>query len=120
MDTNDNRRYAEYMRSDKWRRIAAERMRIDNYTCVGCGCKGTAANALECHHLSYRYLYHEETRIYEDLVTLCHACHKNLHKIMERQTNPAGRRGWKDSPRIPQIHAFNISGSLEIKEEGKP
>lgn len=117
MSVEENMRYAEYMRSDKWRNIAAERMRIDGYTCAGCGCTGTAVNVLECHHLTYRHLYQEENWIYEDLVTLCHACHKNLHRIMERQTNKEGRRGWKDNPRIPQTHIYNLNGELEIKED---
>ena len=122
MSADEERRYIEYMKSDKWRRIAAERMRIDNHTCQGCGSRGSANNPLEVHHLRYRYIYHEETRIYEDLVTLCHACHKNLHRIMERVTNEQGRRGWKHNPRIPATHVYNINGSLEIlerKEQGK-
>ena len=43
-------------------------MIIDKYECQCCGCRGTVANPLEVHHLSYGHLYHEETRIYEDLV----------------------------------------------------
>ena len=114
---SEDSRYTEYLKSDKWKKIAAARMKIDNYTCAGCGCKGTAVNPLEVHHLSYTHLYHEETRIYEDLVCVCRGCHKNLHRIMERQTNAAGRRGWKDNPRIPQVHIYNLNGALEIKED---
>ena len=116
MTTDDNKRYLEYMKSDKWRSIAKQRMEIDNHMCAGCGCKGTAVNPLEVHHLSYSHLYNESGWIYEDLVTVCHACHKNLHRILERQTNAQGRRGWKNNPRIPQIHAYNIHGALEILE----
>jgi 5-methylcytosine-specific restriction endonuclease McrA len=116
MNADEERRYIEYMKSDKWHEIARRRMEIDNFTCAGCGCRGTVTNVLEVHHLSYRYLYHEETRIYEDLVTLCHACHKNLHRIMERVTNEQGRRGWKHNPRIPATHIYNINGAIEILE----
>ena len=70
--------------------------------------------------MSYNHLYHEEGRIYEDLVTLCRVCHKGLHRIMERVTNENGRRGWLDNPRIPRVHVFNINGTdieYTIKED---
>jgi len=37
---------------------------------------------------------------------------------MERKTNPDGRKGWKDNPRIPDIHVFNINGSIDYKPIG--
>lgn len=122
MNADEERRYIEYMKSDKWRSIARRRMEIDNYTCQGCGCRGTSTNVLEVHHLSYKHIYHEESWVYEDLVCLCHGCHKNLHRIMERITNEQGRRGWKHNPRIPETHIYNINGAIEIlerKEQGK-
>ena len=112
----DNAKYRDYLKSEKWKAIATRRMQIDNYTCQNCGTKGTVQNPLEVHHLSYAHLYEEETRVYEDLVTLCHICHKGLHKTMERVTAPNGRRGWKDNPRIPQVHVFNINGDIEHLE----
>ena len=116
MNNADNKQYLEYLKSAKWRELAEQRMKIDDYKCAMCGCRGTAKNPLEVHHISYKHLYHEESRIYEDLVTLCHVCHKATHTLMERKTNADGRKGWKDSPRIPKVHAFNISGCLECKE----
>lgn len=111
--------YENYLKSDKWRRIATERIRIDGYKCCSCGCRGTTANPLEVHHLSYRNIYHEENRIYEDLVTLCHICHKQLHAIMNRQTDPNGRRGWKDNSTIPAVSVYTVSGEhLQSKEVG--
>ena len=103
--------YRQYLQSEKWKAIVAQRIRIDGYVCQCCGCRGTQTNPLEVHHLSYRYLGHEETRIYEDLVTLCHCCHKGLHKAMERVTSPTGRRGWKDNPRIPNVHVYTLYGA---------
>lgn len=115
----DNEQYKTYLQSDKWKAIAKKRMEIDGNACTGCGCRGTVHNPLEVHHLSYKYLYHEEQRIYEDLTTLCHCCHKNLHNIMNRVTNVDGRRGWKSNRYIPQVHVFNINGVdvdfLEVK-----
>ena len=114
----DNEQYREYLKSDEWRKIAMQRMKIDDFTCQMCGCKGTANNPLEVHHLSYRHLYEEQGRIFEDLVTLCHCCHKAIHRALERTTTPTGRKGWKDSPRIPQIHVFNINGQIEHRTGG--
>lgn len=117
MTQEENTTYIEYLKSPKWKTIAERRMKIDGYKCQCCDSRGTASNPLEVHHLSYSHLYHEETRIYEDLVTLCHVCHKGLHKAMERITNADGRRGWKNNARIPNIHTFNISGmNTEYKE----
>ena len=113
-----NKAYFDYLNSPEWHAIAQQRMEIDKYTCQCCGCVGTKQNPLECHHLSYAHLYHEESRVYEDLVTVCHLCHKALHKTLERVTNKDGRRGWKDNPRIPQVHVYNINGYIEHLEGG--
>lgn len=120
MDYQDNEKYREYLKSDKWREIAHKRYLIDKGVCQCCGTRGTANNPIECHHLSYSHLYHEESRIYEDLVSLCRVCHKGLHRIMERVTNEDGRRGWKSNPRIPRTHVFCTDGEnieYAIKED---
>lgn len=115
---NNNLKYLEYLQSNEWKNIAKKRMSIDKYACQCCGCKGTANNPLEIHHLSYRAIFHEEERIQEDLVTLCHVCHKGIHNVMNRVTDvKTGRRGWKDNNSIPTIHAFNIGGYLTYLEE---
>ena len=113
----DNARYREYLKSEKWKRIAAERMRIDGYKCVMCGSRGTATNCLEVHHLSYKWIYREETRIYQDLCTLCHACHKSIHNVMNRQTDPSGRHGWQDNSNIPAVSIFTITGQELYSKE---
>lgn len=108
--------YQEYLKSDTWKQKANMRMKIDGYRCQGCKTCGSAENRLEIHHLSYERLGHENP--YTDLVVVCHICHKNLHKIMERVTNEDGRRGWLDNPRIPQLHVYSLGGyDIEFKEE---
>jgi len=118
MVEQDNKKYLDYLKTEKWKLIATKRMQIDNFKCQCCGCKGTAQNPLEVHHLSYKYLYQEENRIYEDLVTLCHSCHKGLHSIMNRTTSSTGRRGWKDSTYIPKVYVSCLDGNtLEYTEK---
>ena len=98
-----NELYLEYLNSEKWRSIKRKRIEIDGGRCVCCGSRGTTGNPLEVHHLSYKNIYHAETRIYEDLVTLCSICHKQIHNVMNRVTSPSGRRGWKDNGSIPHV-----------------
>ena len=107
----DNNQYKSYLKSGKWSEISHKRMEIDRFECQCCGSKGTSVNPLEVHHLSYKYLYHEENRIYEDLVTLCHCCHKSIHRVMNRVTSKSGKRGWRDNSSIPEVHVFSINGS---------
>ena len=119
MDTADNAKYREYLKSDKWREIARRRMTIDDFQCVMCGSRGTTTNPLECHHLSYKHIYFEQERIYEDLCTLCHSCHKQVHALMYRKTAP-NRNGWKDNQVIPKVSVYTITGeTLESREVGK-
>lgn len=118
MTEYENRQYEEYLKSPEWAAIAFERLKIDHFRCQMCGACGTATNKLEIHHLSYKYLYNEWERIGEDLVTVCHVCHKSLHRLMNRKTDvKSGRHGWKDNRHIPRVHAFNLEGELQYVEE---
>lgn len=117
MTQADNTRYIEYLKSDKWKSKAQARLQIDNYTCQCCGCSGTQNNPLEIHHVTYKHIYDEN--VYTDLVTLCHVDHATIHRMMSRITNADGRRGWKDSTAIPQVHAYNISGLYKEHKEIK-
>ena len=63
MNNADNKQYLEYLKSAKWRELAEQRMKIDDYKCAMCGCRGTAKNPLEVHHISYTTRKVEFTRI---------------------------------------------------------
>lgn len=109
--------YIEYLKSDKWKQIAAKRLEIDNHTCQCCGCIGTPNQPLEVHHLSYKFIGREEGRVYQDCVSLCHACHKGIHSIMNRVTTPDGRHGWKDRDDIPKVHVYTLTGQGLAQKE---
>ena len=74
----NNKIYLDYMKSENWRNKANERLEIDNYMCVLCGCMGE----LEVHHISYKRLTCED--VYKDLVSVCPRCHVLLHNYYRR------------------------------------
>ncbi len=89
------RNYAEYLESPEWKAKVEERAKIDKYRCCMCGASGTRTNGLECHHVTYRNIYHED--VFTDLLTLCRDCHCAVHRMMNRQTSADGKRGWSDT-----------------------
>ena len=110
-----NTEYLEYLKTDTWKQLAEKRRKIDDYSCVMCGSRGTSSNPLECHHLNYKNIYHEDA--FSDLVTVCHCCHKALHRAMERKTSADGKRGWKDQPGVPKIHVYIEDDAVKYIEE---
>lgn len=111
--------YKAYLKTDKWKAIAGARLKIDGFKCNACRSEGTMNNPLEVHHLSYKHLYHEENWIYQDLVSVCHNCHKSIHAVMYRITDENGRRGWKDNQTIPRISVYTITGeTMESRQIG--
>lgn len=88
--------YEQYLTSEKWKKKADQRRRIDKYSCQMCG---YWHERLEVHHLSYDRIYHEN--VYIDLVTLCPDCHEKVHRMMNRQVNEFGDKGWS---RLRKLH----------------
>lgn len=68
--------YNIYINSPLWQdsqaRLAV--LQYDGYRCRMCD----DTTALEVHHISYENLGYESP---EELVTLCHACHKETHRV---------------------------------------
>ena len=64
--------YAEYLKSDAWRRKRFVVLRRDNWTCQYCGAKAT-----EVHHKTYARNIGKEPIHW--LVSLCKQCHRNQH-----------------------------------------
>lgn len=103
-----NEAYRKYLLSETWKKKAEERMKIDDHTCQMCGCKGSQENPLQCHHFNYYSVGSEN--VYKDLVVLCRSCHGMVHRMMNRITDPSGRRGWYDNPHVPGVNVYTISG----------
>lgn len=92
-----NEQYNEYLKSEEWQIKRNLRLEIDGRKCCMCGCTGTMNNPLQVHHFTYHNLGCEN--IYRDIVTVCTNCHKSIHKLMARKTDPNGRNGWTDKAR---------------------
>ena len=103
MDARNIEAYQHYLESDEWKKIRNQRLAIDGFCCQGCGSRGTTRNPLQIHHFSYRQPLGKEN-VFRDLVTLCRACHSQIHAVMNRITSENGERGWKDSLPISMVH----------------
>ena len=62
-----------YLRTDHWRRTAAEARVRAGQRCQRCG----TAGRLDCHHVSYDHLWREYP---VDLMVLCRFCHQRVHR----------------------------------------
>lgn len=69
--------YLEYIRSDKFKELKMERLKLDEYTCQICF-KKVDEKTSHCHHITYLRLMNEKI---SDLSTLCPCCHEKLHEF---------------------------------------
>ncbi len=68
-------RYADYLASHGWQALRAYVIKRDRFACKACG--NRELERLHVHHNTYERRGRELDR---DLVTLCYACHKALHR----------------------------------------
>ena len=80
--------YRRYLKTARWKKLAAAVFDRDNNTCQSCG----STDFLHCHHNTYVRLSIEEM---SDLITYCARCHKNHHidQDMERERE----RLWREN-----------------------
>ena len=67
--------YAEYLRTAHWQRVRALALARAGQCCELCGDDGQ----LETHHRSYARVGFEQP---DDLIVLCHDCHRDHHKAL--------------------------------------
>lgn len=67
--------YTAYLRSDRWKKIRAEKIKEVGGKCQHCW----ATKRLQVHHLSYDFLGREELAM-SSLLVLCRPCHKLWHR----------------------------------------
>lgn len=71
----DFNNYKAYLESDEWKAKRKERLEIDKYTCQECQ-TALYDDTAHVHHITYDSLYNEDMN---DLVSLCHKCHVDIH-----------------------------------------
>lgn len=76
--------YRAYMKSHAWRLKARACLARARFRCQRCQKKGTQANPLQAHHLTYERLGHEHPA---DLQCLCKGC----HRLADRQRQVLNR-----------------------------
>lgn len=64
-----------YMRTEQWKQLKLERLRIAQYKCESCG----STHNLHLHHITYERLTQERI---EDVAVLCNECHNYLHSVL--------------------------------------
>ena len=67
-------KYHKYLLSSQWNAKRKKTLARDKHKCTKCG----NTTELRVHHLTYDNIFHEPLK---DLVTLCEACHKQVHGI---------------------------------------
>ena len=77
--------YLEYIRSPEWKKKKDERLKIDEYRCCMCGRHITEVRSMQCHHVTYKRLGHED--VMEDICSLCGSCRRKLHSYYNRKRN---------------------------------
>jgi hypothetical protein len=69
-------RYHEYLLSDDWKEIRANKLKEAGGRCQLCNKRGT----MHVHHRTYDRVFHEQPR---DLIALCGRCHRKFHNVSE-------------------------------------
>ena len=77
--------YAEYLQTERWKRLSGLCKERDNYTCQFCrNHESQLSVPLNAHHTTYEYLNSENEQLELDsLITLCKTCHERLHETID-------------------------------------
>lgn len=101
-------RYAEYIRSEKWRAVRKWALERAEHRCQVCN----VAGQLHVHHRTYTNLGHEMPG---DVIVLCGSCHELFHfphdgplvEQVERMISSLSPSTMNDERDVPWIHRVN-------------
>jgi hypothetical protein len=102
--------YSAYLNSDHWHYVRARYLMSDRpQACVSCGKPHTLL-----HHLTYDNLGKERLN---DLIPMCHRCHRNAHKAMKKYKITTERPDlalqkayrWTDDERKEKFKFFQVA-----------
>lgn len=68
------KKYSDYLKSDKWKKIREHIHLVRGGKCERCG----ETDNLQVHHKHYRNIFNEKMK---DLELLCKSCHRKEHKL---------------------------------------
>lgn len=77
---NRNKKAKEFYNSSEWNRAKFKRLKQDLGLCVKCREKGIFVNADVVHHITELLVDWDKRLDNNNLISLCHSCHNNIHK----------------------------------------
>lgn len=80
MPKPNRKKYNEFLKSIYWEAVKLMVKSRDGYTCQDCGIK----QDLQVHHKTYAHHGDEKNHL-DDLITLCHTCHRKAHRGDKRR-----------------------------------
>ncbi len=78
---NTKKKYHNYLKSDKWKKIREEVLKRDGYLCCDCRAEGINKSADCVHHMDYDFLY--TFREKEFCISLCNSCHEARTEVQD-------------------------------------
>jgi len=83
--------YLKSLNNSEWQAVRRAARIRDRHRCVEC----SSEIDLECHHITYyqngKSILGSEINYLHCVVTLCHQCHKNVHKTPLHRFNPQNK-----------------------------
>lgn len=115
-----------------WTRTVAPQVHEKfDYTCQRCGTRG---NRLHAHHLLPVYSHPEEAYDFENLVTVCEACHQCIHsqglelefaqnfipiQSLPQKPRPKGRKLKAHPIKVVQVRYLGLQRTYDIEVDGQ-
>lgn len=98
--------YAEYMKSNLWRRFRSWALEFYGRRCDLCG----AESQLEVHHWTYARMAKERI---EDVGVYCRSCHELIHQLAEqKQTYDGLIMKWMDKEELVRPYSWRVADRI--------
>ena len=111
--------YAEYLQTDRWKRLSSRCKERDGYVCQLCRQHQRQLTVPLCaHHTTYAFLNAEnEQDELDTLITLCKTCHERLHSAMDHPDSLYEHyKKIKVALMLPALPAYIKSREAEIRQ----
>lgn len=102
--------YSEYLHSDHWATLRAQKLCLTSGKCESCG----SNQNIQVHHLKYREWYNCTV---DDLIVLCRRCHDIFHEILTRNGTKPQFYNASETIRVIQGVFQRNSGTYDTDSE---